>query len=29
MICLRYSPGIETQEPDEQESIDGIIQGMT
>ncbi|MGP7797119.1 catalase family protein [Sphingomonas sp. CLY1604] len=29
MTYLRYSPGIETPEPDEQESIDGIIQGMT
>lgn len=29
MTYLRYSPDIETPEPDEQESINGIIQGMT
>jgi hypothetical protein len=29
MTYLRYSPNIETPETDEQESIDGIIQGMT
>lgn len=29
MTYLRYSPDIETPEHDEQESIDGIIQGMT
>jgi hypothetical protein len=29
MTYLRYSPDIETLEPDEQESIDGIIAGMT
>ena len=29
MIYLRYSPDIETLEPAEQESIDGIIAGMT
>ena len=29
MTPLRYSDGIETIEPDEQASIDGIIQGMT
>ncbi len=29
MTYLRYSPDVETREPDEQESTDGIIQGMT
>ncbi len=29
MTYLRYSDDIETPEPDEQESIDGIIEGMT
>ncbi|WP_415147006.1 catalase family protein [Limimaricola cinnabarinus] len=29
MTYLRYSPDIETIQPDEQETIDGIIQGMT
>ena len=29
MTYLRYSPDIETPEPDEQQSIDGIIKGMT
>lgn len=29
MTPLRYSPGIERPEPDEQETIDGIIAGMT
>ncbi len=29
MTYLRYSDDIETREPDEQESIDGIIKGMT
>ena len=29
MTYLHYSPDIETPESDEQESIDGIIQGMT
>ena len=29
MTPLRYSPAIETPEPDEQATIDGIIQGMT
>ena len=29
MTYLRYSPAIETPEPDEQKTIDGIIQGMT
>ncbi|WP_174297788.1 catalase family protein [Sphingomonas bacterium] len=29
MTYLRYSADIETPEPDEQETIDGIIQGMT
>lgn len=29
MTYLRYAPDIETPAPDEQKSIDGIIQGMT
>ena len=29
MTYLRYAPDIETPAPDEQTSIDGIIQGMT
>ena len=29
MTYLRYAPGIETPEPDEQKTIDGIIAGMT
>ncbi len=29
MAYLRYRDDIETPEPDEQQSIDGIIQGMT
>ena len=29
MRFLRYAPNIETPAPDEQKSIDGIIQGMT
>lgn len=29
MAYLRYRDDIETLEPDEQETIDGIIQGMT
>ncbi len=29
MTYLRYRDDIETPEPDEQETIDGIIQGMT
>lgn len=29
MTYLRYAPEIETSEPDEQQTIDGIIQGMT
>ena len=29
MTYLRYAPEIETSEPDEQETIDGIIKGMT
>lgn len=29
MTYLRYAPEIETLEPDEQQTIDGIIQGMT
>ncbi len=29
MAYLRYSDDIETIQPDEQESIDGIIKGMT
>jgi len=29
MTYLRYTPGIETPEKDEQQTIDGIIQGMT
>lgn len=28
MTCLRYSDAIETIQPNEQESIDGIIEGM-
>lgn len=29
MTYLRYAPGIETPEEDEQATIDGIVQGMT
>lgn len=29
MTFLRYAPDVETPAPDEQKSIDGIIQGMT